>query len=83
MPIITQPIASITIDTSAAGSTYGTGLYGTATYVGATRAKWAKMLPLETEGRTLQVTLQYTGKADFVLYNYSIGVVPEPAPRGF
>lgn len=64
-------------------ATYGSGLYGTATYGGAGRRAYQSMLPIEAEGRTVWEKSVYVGMESFKVFTYAVGMVPEPSPRRF
>ncbi len=63
-------------------SLYGSGVYGTATYAGAGRRPFVKMLPLRAEGRSIYVKATYAGQSRFRWYSYAVSVVTELVPRG-
>jgi hypothetical protein len=67
----------------AGGSVYGTAQYGTATYAGAGRRQFFKMLPLMADGRTYTQRFTYSGQDDLRLFGYHVGVVPEAHTRDF
>lgn len=60
---------------------YGSGVYGTATYGGTGRRKAYTPLPIGSDGRNVQQKYSYNGQDDFALFNYAIGMVPEPHVR--
>ena len=76
---VTQSGQSVSIGSGL--SLYGTGVYGTATYAGAGRKPFAKMLPLGAEGRSLMVKGEYVGTGTFRWYGYACAVLSEPLPR--
>jgi hypothetical protein len=83
LTIDTEDMPTITLDTGTSEDVYGTAVYGTGTYADRTRRLWSTMFPLNSEGRTAQIALQFTGMDDLIVYNYHLGLVPEPMPRGF
>jgi len=74
---------SQTVNIGAGLAQYGTGTYGTAQYAGAGRRQFVKLLPLGSQGRTAVVKAQYSGMEKFKLFNYHLGVVPEPKSLEF
>lgn len=70
------------VDISGSGAVYGTGQYGTAQFAGSGRKRTPITFPLEAEGLTARVIATYTGQETFRWFGYSLGVVPEPLPRG-
>jgi len=78
---VSQGIQAITIGTGLA--LYGTALYGTALYGGVGRRQWVKQLPLNTDGRTFTLKLNYSGQDQFRQFSYSVGLVPEVKSRDF
>ena len=64
-------------------ATYGTSLYGTATYTGAGRAHGYFKLPLKAAGRSVFQRWTYLGKAAFKMFTYALGMVPEPKVRNW
>ena len=71
------------INIGAGLATYGSGVYGTATYAGAGRRQFHRMLPISADGRTGVFKFTYTGQESFRLYSYHPGLVPETASRAF
>ena len=78
---VAMPANSVQIGSNLAQ--YSSGLYGTATYAGAGRRQFVILRPLTADGRTYVQTLTYTGTEKMRLYSYHVGLVPEPASRGF
>lgn len=76
---VVQP--SITI--SGGIATYGTAKYGTDAYGARTRVMVPIELPIEAEGRNVQVIGQYVGQAAFKWFGYGLTMLPEPEIRGF
>lgn len=72
-----------TVNIGAGQAVYGTGTYGTSIYAGAGRRQFFKMLPLSADGRSAVVKMTYVGMEKFRLFNYHMGVVPEPKSREF
>lgn len=65
-------------------TTYGSTATSTGpTYGGTGRRKWYTPLPLGAEGRTLWLKTSYSGQEAFRQFTHTVGLVPEPAPRGF
>lgn len=62
-------------------ATYGVSEYGLASYGGTGRRKAYTPLPLNAEGRNVSQNYVYTGQEEFTLFNYHVGMVPEPAVR--
>jgi hypothetical protein len=76
-------LGSQTIDITGGGPILGTAVLGTAVLGGSTKKQVPIVLPLDAEGLTFQVDLTYTGQATFRIFEYGIGLVPEPAISGF
>ena len=81
MDNVSQGTQSVTIGSGM--SVYGTGTYGSATYSGAGRRQFYKILPITADGRTFSLRITYTGQEQWKLYNYHVGLVPETKSRGF
>lgn len=62
-------------------ATYGVSEYGLASYGGTGRRKAYTPLPLSAEGRNVSQKFVYTGMEDFTVFNYHVGMVPEPNVR--
>lgn len=77
---VSQGVQTLAIGAGLA--TYGTGLYGTATYGGAGRRQWVKNLPLGADGRTFVLKIVYAGQEKFRTFSYHAGLVPESHSRG-
>jgi hypothetical protein len=73
---------SYSIDIGSTLSSYGTGVYGTATYGSSARLMEPWPLPLEAEGRSFATRARYTGQSRFRWYGYAIDFVPEGAMSG-
>lgn len=78
-----QSMGSIPIQIGAGVATWGTLVYGTSRYGGTGRRKFYTPLPLESEGRTIQMNYVYEGQESFALFNYAPGMTPETLPRQF
>jgi hypothetical protein len=78
---ISQGSQSINIGSGMA--VVGTAIVGTDVLSGAGRRMFSVMQPLSSEGRTVWLRTAYTGKEAFRHFTYAVGIVPEPAVRGF
>ena len=79
---VSQGLQAIAIGAGLA--TYSsTAVYGTALYGGVGRRQWVKQLPLNTDGRTFTLKLNYSGQDQFRQFAYSVGLVPEVKSRDF
>lgn len=78
---VSQGVQAVAIGTGL--SVYGTGTYGSATYAGAGRRQWYKLLPLGADGRTFVLKMTYAGTETFRLFSYHPGLRPEVASRSF
>ena len=78
-----RPVVTFTESLASAGAIYGVSQYGSTTYGTVGRRAFPVMLPLEAEGRTVQLKASYRGTAAFKFYAYKIGIVPEAVDRGF
>jgi hypothetical protein len=74
---------SKTIAIGAGLSRYGTAVYGTNRYGGATRRQFYTPLPLTAQGRTYTQKAVYVGQTAFTWYGYAPGLVPETRSRDF
>jgi hypothetical protein len=74
---------SKTISIGSGLATYGSGVYGTATYAGAGRRQFFTNLPIGAEGRTYVQKARYVGQKAFKWFTYATGLVPEPVSRDF
>lgn len=72
-----------TINISGGIATYGTAVYGTDAYGARTRVMVPIELPVEAEGRNIQVIGQYVGQAAFKWFGYGLTMLAEPEIRGF
>lgn len=77
-----QSFGAQNVDISGNVAVYGTSLYGSVTYGGASRKLIPVTFPLEAEGITASVTGTYTGQEAFRWFTYALGIVPEVAVRG-
>ena len=65
-------------------TTYGSTATSTGpTYGGTGRRKFYTLLPLSAEGRTAWLKASYSGREAFRQFTYTLGLVPEAAPRQF
>lgn len=78
-----QSMGSIPLSIGSGLATYGVSEYGLASYGGAGRRKAHTMLPLNSEGRNYQQNFVYEGQEAFTLFNYAVGLTPEPNVRTF
>jgi hypothetical protein len=76
-----QSMGAINLSIGSGLATYGASEYGLASYGGAGRRKAYTPLPLNSEGRNVQQNLSYSGQEEFTVFNYAIGMVPEPNVR--
>jgi hypothetical protein len=76
-----QSMGAINLSIGTGLATYGASEYGLASYGGAGRRKAYTPLPLNSEGRNVQQNLSYSGQEEFTVFNYAIGMVPEPNVR--
>jgi hypothetical protein len=76
-----QSMGAISLSIGSGLATYGVSEYGLASYGGAGRRKAYTPLPLNSEGRNVQQNLTYTGQEEFTVFNYALGMVPEPNVR--
>ena len=76
-----QSMGAIALGIGSGLATYGVSEYGLASYGGAGRRKAYTPLPLNSEGRNIQQNFVYTGQEAFTLFNYALGMVPEPQAR--
>jgi hypothetical protein len=76
-----QSMGAISLSIGSGLATYGVSEYGLASYGGAGRRKAYTPLPLSSEGRNVQQNLTYTGQEEFTVFNYALGMVPEPNVR--
>lgn len=76
----TQGVQTFSLGTGLA--LYGSGLYGDATYAGASRKFQPVDLPLEAEGRNVLVKLKYTGTTRYRHLSYGFTLVPEVTLQG-
>lgn len=78
-----RTVLTPTVTISGGVARYGTAVYGTSTYGGTSRSMVPMELPLEAEGRNLQVLAEYQGQAAFKWFTYGFELVLEPDIRGF
>ena len=71
----------ITLSIGSGLASYGSAVYGVATYGGSGRRKAYTPLPLGSDGRTVQQNFVYDGAESFAVFGYNVGMVPEPQPR--
>jgi hypothetical protein len=76
-----QSMGSIPLSIGSGLASYGVSEYGLASYGGAGRRKAYTPLPLDSEGRNVSQNFTYVGQEAFKIFNYSIGMVPEPNVR--
>jgi hypothetical protein len=76
-----QSMGSIPLSIGSGLATYGISEYGLASYGGAGRRKAYTPLPLNSEGRNVSQNFTYAGQEAFKIFNYAIGMVPEPNVR--
>ena len=76
-----QSMGAIGMSIGSGLATYGVSEYGLASYGGAGRRKVYTPLSLNSEGRNVQQNFVYAGQEAFTLFNYAIGMVPEPQVR--
>jgi hypothetical protein len=63
-------------------SAYGAAVYGTDAYGAANRLMIPIELPVEAEGRTIQIVGQYQGQGAFKWFDYGVALRQEPQIRG-
>ena len=76
-----QSMGQIALTIGSGLATYGVSEYGLASYGGSGRRKAYTPLPLNSDGRNVSQNFTYSGQEAFALYNYNLGMVPEPAAR--
>lgn len=77
-----KTVSTPTIPIGSGLSLYGSALYGTAQYAGASRTPFVRDLPLSAEGRSIALRATYTGSDPWRWFTYALSAVAEDVPRG-
>lgn len=75
-------VSTQTVSLGSGIAQYGTAIYGSSQYGGASRKMFALELPIGAEGRAITPSYRYIGMNSPELYNYGIEYQPEPDVRG-
>lgn len=73
----------ITLQIGSGIAQYGTAVYGTSHYGGSGRRKAYTPQKLDSEGRTVTLSLNYTGQEQARVFTYGYDILPESKPREF